>query len=75
MLYSRPAWLHMLPVICYLSKHIALYSHTKLGRLSLNLAKPKHIVPVARLEAFRALKLSRLENFRALKSIGQIGGV
>ena len=33
-----------------------------------------HIVPVARLEAFRALKLSRLESFRALKLIGQIGG-
>ena len=31
--------------------------------------------PVARLEAFGALKLSRLESFRALKSIGQIGGV
>ena len=34
-----------------------------------------HIVPVARLEAFRALKLSRLDSFMALKSIGQIGGV
>ena len=33
-----------------------------------------HIVPVARLEAFRALKLSRLESFRALQSICQIGG-
>ena len=27
----------------------------------------KHINPVARLESFRALKLTRLENFRALK--------
>ena len=34
----------------------------------------RDVVPVARLEAFRALKLSRLESFRALKSIGQIGG-
>ena len=44
-----------------------------------------HIVPVARLEAFRALKLSRLEvfralevsrlvSFRALKLIARIGG-
>ena len=33
------------------------------------------VVPFARLEAFRALKLSRLESFRALKSIGKIGGV
>ena len=33
------------------------------------------VVPVARLEAFRALKHSRLESFRALKSIGHIGGV
>ena len=33
------------------------------------------VVPVARLEAFRALKLSRFESFRVLKSIGQIGGV
>ena len=31
------------------------------------------VVPVARLEAFRALKLFRLESFRALKFIGQIG--
>ena len=30
------------------------------------------VVPIARLEAFRALKLSRLECFRALKFIGQI---
>ena len=27
----------------------------------------RHIVPVARLEAFRALELSRLESFRAIK--------
>ena len=33
------------------------------------------IVPVARLEAFRALKLSRLETFRALKSFGQVGAL
>ena len=33
-----------------------------------------HIVPVARLEYFRALKFSRLESFRALKPYGQIGG-
>ena len=31
-------------------------------------------IPVASLEAFRALKLSRLESFIALKSIGRIGG-
>ena len=31
------------------------------------------VVPVARLEAFRALNLSRLESFRALKFVGQIG--
>ena len=31
------------------------------------------VVPIARLEAFRALKLSRLESFRALKFFGQIG--
>ena len=31
------------------------------------------VVPVARLEAFRALKLSRLESIRALKFVGQIG--
>ena len=29
------------------------------------------VVPVARLEAFRALKLSRLESFRALKFVSQ----
>ena len=34
-----------------------------------------HIVPVARLEAFRALKLFRLESFRAQKYTGPIGGV
>ena len=33
----------------------------------------RDVVPVARLEAFRALKISRLESFRALKFIGQIG--
>ena len=33
-----------------------------------------HIVPVARLEDFRALKSSNLEDFRALKPYGQIGG-
>ena len=33
-----------------------------------------HIVPVARLEALRALKFSRLESFRALKLYGQSGG-
>ena len=33
-----------------------------------------HIVPVARLEDFRALKSSKLEYFRALKPYGQIGG-
>ena len=31
------------------------------------------LVPVARMEAFRALTLSRLESFRALNVIGQIG--
>ena len=30
------------------------------------------VVPVARLEAFRALKLSILESLRALKFVGQI---
>jgi hypothetical protein len=30
--------------------------------------------PVARLESFRALKLSRLENFRALKPYDPNGG-
>ena len=34
----------------------------------------KHIVPVARLEDFRALKSSNLEDFRVLKPYGQIGG-
>ena len=29
--------------------------------------------PVARMEAFRALKLSRLESFRTLKFVGRIG--
>ena len=33
-----------------------------------------HIVPVARLEGFRALKPSKLEGFRALQPYGQIGG-
>ena len=43
---------------------------------AINKAKRRvHIVPVARLEAFMALKLYRLESFRALKSIGQIWGV
>ena len=32
------------------------------------------VVPVARLEDFRALKSSNLEDFRALKPYGQIGG-
>ena len=32
----------------------------------------KHIVPVARLEAFRALKLSRLESFRVLKGSARL---
>ena len=32
-----------------------------------------HIVPFARSEGFRALKLSRLEYFKALKSFAQIG--
>ena len=31
------------------------------------------VVPVARLKAFRALKLSRFESFRALKFVGKIG--
>ena len=33
-----------------------------------------HIVPVARLEGFRALKPSNLEGFMVLKPYGQIGG-
>ena len=33
------------------------------------------VVPVARLEAFRALKFSRLESFRALNPNSQIGGL
>ena len=33
-----------------------------------------HIVPVARFEAFRALKLSRLESFCAIKPYGQSVG-
>ena len=33
------------------------------------------IVPVARLEAFRALKLSRLETFRAVKLFSQVRGI
>ena len=32
------------------------------------------VVPIASLEAFRALKSSNLEPFRALKPYGQIGG-
>ena len=32
------------------------------------------VVPVARLEYFRALKFSRLESFRALNSYCQVGG-
>ena len=32
------------------------------------------VVPVARLEDFRALKSSNLEDFRVLKPYGQIGG-
>ena len=32
------------------------------------------VVPVARLEAIRALKFSRLESFRALQPYGQNGG-
>ena len=32
------------------------------------------VVPVTRLEAFRALKFSRLESFRALNPYSQIGG-
>ena len=32
------------------------------------------VVPVARLEYFRALKFSRLESFRALNPYCQIGG-
>ena len=36
--------------------------------------KISHIVPVARLEDFRALKSSNLEDFRVLKPYGQIGG-
>ena len=32
------------------------------------------VVPIASLEAFRALKSSNLEAFRALKPYGQIGG-
>ena len=34
----------------------------------------KHIVPIARLEAFRPLKASKLEAFRGLKPYSQIGG-
>ena len=37
---------------------------------SRNLGALIHIVPVARSEAFRAIKLSRFESFRALKGIG-----
>ena len=33
----------------------------------------KDVVSVARLEEFRALKLSRYESFRALTFVGQIG--
>ena len=39
-----------------------------------NTHKREHIVPVARLEVFRALKPSRLEAFRVLKPYCQIGG-
>ena len=31
------------------------------------------VVPIARLEGFRALKFSKFDYFRALKCIGQIG--
>ena len=36
--------------------------------------KIEDVVPVARLEYFRALKFSRLESFRALNSYCQVGG-
>ena len=36
--------------------------------------KVSHIVPIARLEAFRPLKASKLEAFRGLKPYSQIGG-
>ena len=49
---------------------------TKLRRLARIVEYSKgDVVPIARLEAFRALKLSRLESSRALKLIGQIEGV
>ena len=41
-------------------------------RFRINNKKLDDVGPAARMEAFRALKLSRLEIFRALKSIGQI---
>ena len=34
----------------------------------------RDVVPIARMEAFRALKFSRLESFRALNAYSQIGG-
>ena len=38
------------------------------GKLKIISNRFNHIDPVARLESFRALKLSRLESFRVLKS-------
>ena len=41
--------------------------------LSNTVHKIEDVVPVAILEAFRALKLSRFGSFRGLKYFGQIG--
>ena len=39
------------------------------GKINVNIyIEPRDVDPVARMESFRALKLSRLESFRALKS-------
>ena len=57
----------------YLSRPISVGKEVKLNKttisqsISISISK-MHIDPVARLESFRALKLSRLENFLTLKS-------
>ena len=59
------------PIIMY-CRSTCLYKC--IGKCMFNLNSTYfHIVPVAILEALRALKLSRLENLRALKFIAQIG--
>ena len=74
----------VLVLVWYLTKKVYWYQYDHIGQTLDRIPKfliiywcyyeaNNDVVPVARLEAFRALKLLKLERFRALKCFGHIG--